>query len=160
MIRTVSAALCKSARDPTRCLALNYSPWYAKFPGRDARVTGAAEAAELAYFKSGLLNISGWLRAEPGVGVGAFLLDSEKFAVQRGTPAALALAITRKCDLIYNLSLSFFPSARVEWYNRGSVTSSYTYGWVGPVGAPPRPGQPSAHVAGRGKQINDYMMFV
>eukprot|EP01051_Picozoa_sp_SAG22_P021265 SAG22_NODE_4630_length_1211_cov_1.462230_2_plen_220_part_01 len=117
------AALCAAnAADPTRCLAINYSPWYSKFPSHDPTVTGAAEAAEMASFTGLLANVSTWLAgtehgASGTVGVAAFLLDQEKFSSSPTTPQATVDALTRKCDLIYNASLAAFPSARVEWYN-------------------------------------------
>ena len=94
------ASLCATAAaDPARCIALNYSPWYARFPGTDPTVTGATETAELTFYAGHLANITTWLRRGrclPGltqaardheggpacgaakVGVAAFLLDSEK----------------------------------------------------------------------------------
>jgi hypothetical protein len=43
------AALCvAAARNPQRCIALNFSPWYGpNFPGSDPTVTGAPEVAEM-----------------------------------------------------------------------------------------------------------------
>ena len=140
-VQTCAAVCAASAPAPARCLAVNYSPWYAKFPGSDPTVVGPPEQAELAYYGGLLKNLSGWLApwtapraaaAAVGVGVGAFLLDSEKFSVAPGSSSAYRAALTRKLDLIFNLSLSVFGGARVEWYNRGSNTWSYTYGWVGP----------------------------
>lgn len=132
------AALCHAnAKDPANCIAINYSPWYAKFPGSDPTVTGAPEEAEMAFFTGLLSNISTWLAATDqgaSVGVGAFLLDQEKFSSSPTTPVGTVNALTRKCDLIYNASLDAFPGARVEWYNRGSVSFSMTYGWIGPAG--------------------------
>ena len=136
------AALCQAnAADPKRCIAINFSPWYAKFPGGDPTVTGAPEEAEMAMYSGLLANVSAWLAGaelEDGsaaVGVGAFLLDQEKFSASPTSPAATVAALTRKCDLIYNASLDAFPGARVEWYNRGGVGWSPTYGWIGPTGS-------------------------
>ena len=136
------ATICTmSAPDPSRCLVLNYSPWYAKFKGADPTVMGPTEAAELAYYQALLANVTRWVagcnaKACARAGVAAVLLDSEKFSVTSGDAGGKTwAALTRKCDLIYNQSTRAFPGARVEWYNRGSVSLSYTYGWVGPVGA-------------------------
>jgi hypothetical protein len=132
------AALCHiNAAEPSKCIAVNYSPWYAKFPGSDPTVTGATEDAEMAYYTGLLGSVSAWLAtAEHGsaVGIGAFLLDQEKFSASPDTPAGTVKALTRKCDLIYNASMDRFPRARVEWYNRGGVSWSPTYGWIGPAG--------------------------
>lgn len=128
-----------SAKDPTACIALNYSPWYAKFPGSDPTVTGPAETAELEFYTALLRNVTIWLKQCPdcgAAGVGAVLLDSEKFSVSPDSPSAVSAAVTRKCDLIFNATSAAFPAARVEWYNRGTVSLSYTYGWVGPIDAP------------------------
>ena len=57
------ASLCATAAaDPARCIALNYSPWYARFPGTDPTVTGATETAELTFYAGHLANITTWLR--------------------------------------------------------------------------------------------------
>ena len=136
---TTCAELCaSSANVPARCLALNYSPWYAMFPSNDPTVTGAPEQAEMRLYTDLLSNVSLWLRASPHghtVGVGAFLLDQEKFSASATSSLATIVALTRKCDLIFNASIAAFPDARVEWYNRGAVSEGYTYGWVGPIGA-------------------------
>eukprot|EP00040_Diaphanoeca_grandis_P044390 m.270851 g.270851 ORF g.270851 m.270851 type:complete len:439 (-) comp91883_c0_seq1:31-1347(-) len=153
-VTTCSMVCSASASDPKSCLALNYSPWYAKFPGSDPTVTGPPEQAEMQYFEGKLTNISRWLNTanmrtamnfEAGdtrysstttaVGVGAFLLDSEKFSVTPDSTLAEAVALTRKCNLMFNASVATFPNARIEWYNRGEVSLSYTYGWIGPIGA-------------------------
>jgi hypothetical protein len=123
---------------PSRCIAINFSPWYHFFPGHDPTVTGPPEKAELSYYRNLLTNVSGWLSKASAsrVGIGAFLLDQEKFDWSPSVPSAWRSALTRKDDLVTNLSLSFAPAARIERYNRGSVSWSPTYGWVGPEGAP------------------------
>ena len=73
----------------------------------------------------------------PGVLFGRAGVPPGQFSVAPGTPPAVAAAVTRKCDLVYNASVAAFPGARIEWYNRGAVGLTYTYGWVGPVGAGP-----------------------
>lgn len=95
----------------------------------------------MAFYTEGLQRIAGWLSACSAcvsAGVGAVLLDSEKFSTSPDTPKAVSSAITRKCDLMFNATVKAFPSVRVEWYNRGSVSRSMTYGWTGPVGASPK----------------------
>jgi hypothetical protein len=137
-VATCGAVCAASAPDPKKCLALNYSPWYAKFPGKDPTVTGAPERAEIDYYDGLLTNISHWLadcKECAGVGIGAVLLDSEKFSSSPGTPIAVSAALTRKCDLIFNATMAVFPATRVEWYNRGAVSRSFTYGWIGPTGS-------------------------
>ena len=48
---TTCVRLCATnAADPKGCLAINYSPWYAKFPSYDPTITGPAEEAEMSYF--------------------------------------------------------------------------------------------------------------
>ena len=64
------------------------------------------------------------------------LLDSEKFSPEDvgtcgGTlycTPAYRDAVTRKADLITNMTLSIFPSVRIELYNRGS--KSRTDSWI------------------------------
>ena len=65
--------LCATnAADPNGCLAINYSPWYAKFPSHDPTTTGPAEEAEMVYFSGLLANVTSWLAAaSDDVGVGA-----------------------------------------------------------------------------------------
>jgi hypothetical protein len=120
------AKLCAArAIVPTGCIVINYSPWYAKFPSHDPTVGGSAEAAEMTYFTGLLGNVSRWLAeaarrddgaaAAAAAGVGAVLLDQEKFSASPSSPFAALTALTRKCDLIYNASVRVFPAARVEW---------------------------------------------
>lgn len=90
------------------------------------------------YYTALLTNVSTWLGGCADctpAGIGAVLLDSEKFSTSPTTPAAVSVALTRKCDLIFNLTTVAFAHARVEWYARGSVSRSGTYGWTGPIGA-------------------------
>ena len=114
---TTCVRLCATnAADPKSCLAINYSPWYAKFPSHDPTTTGPAEEAEMVYFSGLLANVTSWLAAaSDDVGVGAILLDQEKFSASPDSPAPTVSALTRKCDLIFNASMRVFPAARVEW---------------------------------------------
>lgn len=114
----VCAVSSATAEQAKVCIAVNYSPWYAKFPGSDPTITGPTETAEMAYYTGLLANVTVWLATSPYAsmaGVGAFLLDQEKFSASATTPAATVAALTRKCDLIYNASLAMAPAARVEW---------------------------------------------
>jgi hypothetical protein len=69
------------------------------------------------------------------VGIGAVLLESEKFSSSPGTPTAVTAALTRRCDLNFNATMLVFPATRVGWYNRGSMARSFTCGWVDPTGS-------------------------
>jgi hypothetical protein len=128
-VATCASICAANTAEPKRCLAINYSPWYAKFPSHDPTITGPPEDAEMAFFSGLLVNVTAWLaKADSAgtVGVGAILLDQEKFSAQTGSPVATVDALTRKCDLIWNASTLVFPTARIEWYNRGSVSFSNT----------------------------------
>lgn len=111
-----------AAKLPPSVVVFNYSPWYAKFPGRDPRITGAPEVAELSYYKEQLQAVASVLRqSKTGVQMGAILLDSEKFNTKSINTTAFRAALTRKHDLIWNVSQAVFPGVRIELYNRGSV---------------------------------------
>jgi hypothetical protein len=100
----------------------NYSPWYAKFPGKDPTVTGPAEAAELSYYKAQLQAVASILeKSGTGVKLGAILLDSEKFNTATVNTTTFRTALTRKHDLIWNISMDLFPDVHVELYDRGAV---------------------------------------
>lgn len=46
-VHTCAALCAASAKDPGRCIGLNFSPWYAEFPSSDPTITGAPEEAEV-----------------------------------------------------------------------------------------------------------------
>ena len=99
-------------------VSVNFSPWYEKFKGNNASDVGPQEKAELTYYNTLLSNLSREMNTlNTTITVGAFLLDSEKFAA---TPAN-HLAVIRKHDLIYNLTKRYFPAARIELYGRGTM---------------------------------------
>ena len=125
-VHTCAAVCAASAKDPDKCIAINYSPWYAKFPSSDPTVTGAPEDAEMAFYTGLLANVSSWLAAAASphgrtLKIGAFLLDNEKFSAAFTDKPAKIEALTRKCDLIFNASLAVAPDARIEWYGRGAT---------------------------------------
>ena len=110
-------------------LTINYSPWYTHFTGDDPTVRGAAEAAELGAYRAKLAEIATLLAGptQPAVSVGAIVLDSEKFAFNASSSAAYLAALSRKNDLIYNLSHEAFPKARILQYGRGGA-ARWPYG--------------------------------
>lgn len=121
------AEICDAVADsrtggrPT--ITVNYSPWYHDFPGKDPTVTGAPEKAELAELEAQLDNLKSWL---PSAGsgktqLGAVLYDSEKFHYSSDGGDAFKAALTRKHDLIWNLTRKVFPTVRIELYDRGAV---------------------------------------
>eukprot|EP00039_Didymoeca_costata_P022575 m.4764 g.4764 ORF g.4764 m.4764 type:complete len:384 (-) comp3096_c0_seq2:129-1280(-) len=125
----------QSKANPTTCIAINFSPWYHGFPGSDpTNTTGEAEVVSV--YKTMLQAVSQHLRnTSKNVGVGAILLDSEKFSCSfnmNGSHSAICDAVARKNDLIFNASIDVFPDAEIVQYARGSVSYSDTYGWVGP----------------------------
>lgn len=111
----------KKAAAPS--IAINYSPWYTHFPGKDPTVAGAAEQPELAFYAKQLDNLKKWL---PTVGsgkikLGAVLIDSEKFRFTSNSSAAFKAALTRKHNLVWNATRERFPDCRIELYDRGAV---------------------------------------
>lgn len=120
------AAKRAAAKLPPPTVSVGYSPWYACFPGNDPTVAGPAEAAELAMYRTMLADVRAWL---PTAGngttkLGAVLLDSEKFKFTSSSTVAYRGALTRKNDLIWNLTREVFPerSVRIEQYDRGAMT--------------------------------------
>jgi hypothetical protein len=114
-----------SARTGARpAITVNYSPWYHAFSGKDPTVTGPTEDAELKELETQLSNLKSWL---PSAGsgktpLGAVLFDSEKFHYGADDSDAFKTALTRKHDLVWNLTRKVFPDVRIELYDRGAVT--------------------------------------
>jgi hypothetical protein len=103
---------------PPPVVSVNWSPWYRKFNGSDPSDDGPNEKAELALYDDLLAALRrGMDVLKTQISVGAFLLDSEKFAA---TPANHE-AVIRKHNLIFNLTIKYFPQARIEQYGRGTM---------------------------------------
>jgi alpha-galactosidase len=126
------AAIC--ALPQVNCtISLIYSPWEHNWEYNGASVRGAPEQAELQFFGARLANVTRLLRVEnqmlrADVKVGAVLLDSESFQMidnnSSGIHSASAeekVEVTRKHDLIYNLTQHFFPGVSVLMYGRGQM---------------------------------------
>ena len=93
MVGATLKAGAASAKEPAKCIAVNYSPWYAKFPSSDPTIVGPPEDAEMAYYTGLLANVTRWLAAsEHPLPIGAFLLDAEKMSASSESPALSALA--------------------------------------------------------------------
>lgn len=130
------AAIC--AAPIVNCsVSLLYSPWEKNWGYDGAAVRGAPEQAELQFFGARLLNVSHLLedenqRLHASVRVGAILLDSETFqmfdnnvsGIHSGSAKERA-EVTRKHDLIYNLTQQFFPGVSVPMYGRGQMRRAY-----------------------------------
>ena len=123
--------------NPLRCgIAANYNPWGedgSPFP-RTAPPTevGRLEDAEMALFRSRLLNVTSWLAAansqlnlRPLVQISALLLDSERFGVKEaGEAGAIAWnnAITRKHNLFLTAGRELLLSTvEPEYYSFGGL---------------------------------------
>lgn len=123
-------------------LALNWSPWYSKMPGKmgpaDPTYIGPEEKEEMALFQGTLNNASALvsrLNARHGasVKVGALLIDSEKyeFCDHHNDSAtnkpydtcsdAVWHALTRKNNLVFDACKQTFPTAFVLQYDRGGM---------------------------------------
>ena len=130
------AAIC--AAPIVNCsVSLLYSPWEKSWGYDGAAVRGAQEQAELQFFAARLLNVSRLLgnenqRLHASVRVGAIVLDSETFqmfddnisGIHSGSAKERA-EVTRKHDLIYNLTQQFFPGVSVPMYGRGQMRRAY-----------------------------------
>jgi hypothetical protein len=109
---------------PPPVLSVQYSPWYRLFPGTDPRPAGAPEAAELKFFTAQLTALKA-AAPETGAGsLGAVLIDSEKFKVQKNSTAEYNASLTRKHDLLWNATRAVFPGVRIVQYDRGTVRKS------------------------------------
>jgi len=115
-------------------IGINFSPWHRKF-GKDLPPTdrGPTYDAELQYFKERLTLVKKWIEASnqkynSHVQVGALMLDSERFYVQKGK-AAWNNAIRKALDDIHRIGQSLFPKTRIEWYGRGIKRDRSPTGW-------------------------------
>jgi hypothetical protein len=125
-------------------LSINYSPWaywWGSSPlycpdlptNCDPTIGGVGEALELRFFRTRLAHIEAWVaetnaRLGSAVRIGAVLLDSEKFFISWNNATQVA-ALTRKDDLIYNVSREFCDAATgctIEQYNRGTINQEKT----------------------------------
>ena len=114
-------------------ISLMYSPWQHGWGYDGASVRGALEQAELQFFGARLANITRLLRVEnqklqADVKVGAIVLDSETFQMIDNNISGIHSAstaekfeVTRKHDLIYNLTQLYFPGVSVPMYGRGQM---------------------------------------
>ena len=87
------AALCAaSAKEPAKCIAVNYSPWYAKFPSSDPTIVGPPEDAEMAYYTGLLANVTRWLAASEH---GGSIAAVRKAHQRHGGEGALYIVLKR-----------------------------------------------------------------
>ncbi len=112
-------------KQPAR-LGMHYSPWAREFakdlPPTD---TGPSCQRELALFRQRMDAARSMLDAanrrwHSRVGVGAIMLDCERFELKAGD-AAWNAAVTEKLNQVYDMARAAFPDARIEWYNRGAI---------------------------------------
>ena len=124
----IDGCVAIAARHPGAGVSIFYSPWFYVFPPRPAapsccpnktKEAVAVWEANLAAIKALLLRSNA--RHGANVSVSAVLLDSERFTVARGN-ATWNDAMTAKHDMMYNASKRAFPSAPVEFYDRGGYT--------------------------------------
>lgn len=115
-------------------IGINLSPWHRKF-GKDLPPTdrGQTYAAELQFFKERLTLIKKWIETsnqkyQSHVQVGALMLDSERFHVQKEN-ITWNNAIRKALDDIHRLGQDLFPKARIEWYGRGIKRDRSPTGW-------------------------------
>ena len=118
-------------------VAIIHSPWHC-FPALsmagwpyefDPTYQGPEVAAEINLFSTRLQQFSDYLGDanalyHTNVQVSAVLLDSEHYTVKDGD-AAWNAALDGKYNPFYDSVKSHFPSAMVDWYNRGEA------GWTG-----------------------------
>mgnify|MGYP001357340233 CR=1 FL=1 len=104
-----TAAARKAAGLPRAVISALYSPW--ERIGSDPTVTGAAEQAELAAYRQLLTGLHKWVGGDPAA-VGAVLLDQEAFSLVCPGHSGCD-ALTRKNDLIFNLTRAIFPGLQL-----------------------------------------------
>lgn len=113
-------------------LAINYMPWYEKFPvGAPPTYNGPEVQQEVDLFKYRMNNIKNImfqanLGAPTPVTVSILLLTCERWPLkQPGEPGAAEwnAAVVAKFNMIYAASKEVFPGVEVEWYGRGEVTT-------------------------------------
>ena len=109
-------------------LALNYSPWFPGSFGASWHTPfGGPEAHALQYYRTKLASVKAWVAAanerySSNVNVSAVLLDQEPgWAVTPATNASYRHAMTRKADLIYNLTLEVFPDVTIDLFGWACV---------------------------------------
>ena len=113
-------------------LSINHSPWFLHYGPNDAPdCCPDKEAAEMTMYTSRLAQTRAWIntanqRLGSNVSVTAVLLDAERWTVKHDN-ASWNAAVTRKHTLMYNATTMVFPSAVLEWYDRGG----YMYDGMG-----------------------------
>lgn len=100
-------------------LAITWPPYHKQFP-KDASATyrGKEWVEEIDTFRRKLETILGWLGAERFAYVGALILDSEIFLAGKANWNEQAVFINHQ--IFVDIARQYFPSARIEWYNRGT----------------------------------------
>ncbi len=114
-------------------LGINYSPWHRGFGENPPTESGLLQLRELERFEKTLSDIKTWLsvansRHDCNVELTAVMLDTECFHI-RENDKLWNDSITRKHNLIYDISKKVFPEAMVIRYGRGIQRVNYGTGW-------------------------------
>ena len=127
VLGAVRACANTATADIPCTLGINYSPWYHVFAGDDPEST-VNETAELDLYRTNLVGLQTAIAAanvevQAHVKVGVVMLDSEKFSWATWSSQARIDAITRKNELVYNVTRKVFPNTdvRIAFYDRGAV---------------------------------------
>ena len=109
-------------------LALNFSPWFpGSFGTSWSTPFGGPEEHALEFYRTKLQDTKAWVaeanrRFGSEINVSAVLLDQEPgWSVKPDTNLSYIDAMTRKADLVYNLTLEVFPDIKIDLFGWGSV---------------------------------------
>ena len=108
-------------------LSIRLSPWYVKFKGGHDPCSTDGEAAELQRLRTSLTHLAQLLAdanqaSGTNITFGAILVDSELFTWGPSPGGRMGVpCITRKNELVYNLSKECWPTAEVLFYDYGST---------------------------------------
>jgi len=119
-------------------IGLVFVPWHQKFPkGLPPTNRGPDYYAELAHFEKRASLVKQWIaesnkKYQTDVNVTAVLFDSERFAVKHDD-MEWNNGMREALDAIHTRAQSFFPDARMEWFERGakSFGKGQTPYWTG-----------------------------
>lgn len=99
-------------------LAVTWAPYHRGFPEHaHAGYRGKEWLAEITAFHAKLETLAKWLDGST-VQLGAFVLDSEIFLRDKSNWNEQAVFINHQ--IFVDIARQYFPSARIEWYNRGT----------------------------------------
>ena len=116
-------------------IGISFSPWHRKFgEDRSPTETGRIEKDELDYLFTRMAYLRRLIADENArqsheVTISCLIFDTEVFDVNEDDDEHND-AITRKCNLVYDMFRKFEPDAKIVWYARGAIhPNSSPNGW-------------------------------